>query len=104
MAIPPISGSPQVRITALYKAVAYSTEELYEERWDPRNPFEIDFGPGLEVEGWEKGMIGMRVGGRRELIVPSKMAYGTGALVYVVDLLRVKHVDYRRRSRGPASN
>jgi peptidylprolyl isomerase len=42
------------------------------------------------VEGWEESLRGMRVGGRRELIVPSKLAYGTGTLIYVIDLLKVE--------------
>jgi FKBP-type peptidyl-prolyl cis-trans isomerase len=90
VAIPPISGKHMVEISTLYKAVSYKTGKPFEERWDPRNPFEIEFGPGLENEGWEKGMIGMRVGGRRELIVPSRMAYNQGSVVYVIDLLGVK--------------
>jgi peptidylprolyl isomerase len=89
-AIPPISGKHLVEISTLYKAVSYKTGKPFEERWDPRNPFEIEFGPGLENKGWEKGMVGMRVGGRRELIVPSRMAYKKGAVVYVIDLLGVK--------------
>lgn len=40
--------------------------------------------------GWERGVNGMRVGGWRELIVPSRLAYHTGTIVYVVDLLRAR--------------
>jgi peptidylprolyl isomerase len=61
-------------------------------------PFQL--GTGAVIPGWDKGIIGMRVGGRRELIIPSSLAYGksgsgstippNSALVFVVDLLSAK--------------
>jgi peptidylprolyl isomerase len=45
--------------------------------------------PGLS-EGFERGIVGMKVGGRRELIIPAKLAYGTGPILYVVDLLAIE--------------
>ena len=81
---------PHTEIKTLYTAVTYRTREPYEVRWKPSKPFTIDFAPGFEIKGWEKGLVGMRVGGRRELIIPSRMAYHNGTLVYVIDLLSVK--------------
>jgi peptidylprolyl isomerase len=49
-----------------------------------------EFGMNSVIKGWELGLPGMRVGGRRELIVPPKLGYRTMTLVYVIDLLAVK--------------
>ncbi|MFL5900638.1 MAG: FKBP-type peptidyl-prolyl cis-trans isomerase [Solirubrobacterales bacterium] len=92
VALPPIAQTPRVKITALYTAVEVESGELYEERQDPHNPYEVEYGPGLN-EGWEKGLAGMRVGGRRKVIMPLRMTYGTsakGPLVYVIHLIRVQ--------------
>lgn len=79
-----------VEINTNFVAVGYRTGKPSEVRWAPKGSFKIEFGPGLEVKGWEKGLVGMRVGGRRKLLVPSKLAYEAGALMYVVDLLAVR--------------
>jgi peptidylprolyl isomerase len=71
-----------------YVGVNYKRGKEFEASWR-RTPFTFQFGAGEVLDGWEEGMKGMKVGGRRELIVPSKLAYGTGTLVYVIDLLRV---------------
>jgi peptidylprolyl isomerase len=92
VALPPIVQTPRVKITALYTAVEFESGELYEERQDPHNPYEVEYGPGLNP-GWENGLAGMRVGGRREVIMPLSMTYGTsakGPLVYVIHLIRVQ--------------
>lgn len=89
-AIPPSSKRSEVEIETLYEAVAYESGRPYEERWDPKHPFRLAFGPGLETQGWEKGLVGMKVGGRRELIIPSKLANEGGALVYVIDLVGMR--------------
>jgi peptidylprolyl isomerase len=53
-------------------------------------PFVLHLGAYDVVPGWEKGLAGMRVGGRRELVVPARLAGRGGARVYVVDLLSVQ--------------
>jgi len=73
-----------------YVGVNYKTGQEFESTWAKSEPSKFSFGTGEVVEGWEEGLRGMRVGGRRELIVPSKLAYGTGALIYVIDLLKVE--------------
>lgn len=75
-------------ISTHYVAYDYETGEVRENLWQA--PFDIHFGPGWQTRGWQKGMPGMRVGGIRKLIVPSELAYGNGAIVYVVKLLEVK--------------
>jgi peptidylprolyl isomerase len=71
-----------------YVGVNYSTGEEFEASWR-KTPFTFKFGSGEVLDGWEEGLKGMKVGGRRQLIVPSKLAYETGPLVYVIDLLKV---------------
>lgn len=78
------------RIGVQYVAVAYKTGRPFEVRWQQPQPFSFAFGGGEVRKGWEIGLKGLRVGGRRELILPSRLAYGTGALVYVVELLEVE--------------
>lgn len=87
VAIPRKGG---VKIRTNFVAVSYRTGKPYEVRWSKHGSFNIGFGPGIEIKGWEKGLPGMRVGGRRELLVPSKLAYGEGALLYVIDLLGIE--------------
>ncbi len=64
-----------------------------------REPFVFRLGTGTVISGWDKGLIGMRVGGRRELVIPPRLAYGsTGSgsiaphetLIFVVDLVRIE--------------
>ena len=62
-------------------------------------PYTFTLGNGTVIEGWEKGLVGMKTGGKRALIIPAHMAYGSRqvgpippntALVYVVELLEVQ--------------
>jgi peptidylprolyl isomerase len=77
------------RLALHYVGLDYKSHKPFEIRWG-KQPFVLEFGPGLELQGWEEGLPGMRVGGRRKLIVPSNLAYGQGAVVYVLDLLAVE--------------
>jgi hypothetical protein len=99
VAVPPISRRPRVELTALFTAVKYENGELYKEWQNPDVPYEVEFGPGLN-EGLENGLTGMRVGGRRELIVPGSMTVDDVPLVYVFDLLRVKT---KKAASGPGT-
>jgi peptidylprolyl isomerase len=87
------------RVSVHYVGVAFSTGEEFDASWNRGEPFEFKLGKGQVIPGWDAGVQGMRVGGRRELTIPSAMAYGArGAggvikphepLVFVVDLLSV---------------
>ncbi len=79
-------------VTIMYFGRYYETGKLFSASWDWGEPTTFKIGAGAEGEGWEEGLKGMRVGGRRELIVPSRMTTpgnvnpDVGALLYVIDL------------------
>jgi peptidylprolyl isomerase len=87
------------RVSVHYVGVAFSTGEEFDASWNRGAPFQFKLGQGQVIPGWDQGVQGMRVGGRRKLTIPSAMAYGArGAggvikphepLVFVVDLLSV---------------
>jgi peptidylprolyl isomerase len=88
-------------IRVQYTGVAWSTGRKFDSSWDRnRDPFAFRLGAGNVIPGWDQGVAGMRVGGRRELIIPPNLAYGErGAggdigpnetLIFVVDLVAVE--------------
>lgn len=87
------------KVAVHYVGVAFSTGEEFDASWNRGEPFRFTLGRGQVIPGWDQGVAGMRVGGRRRLTIPSAMAYGArGAggvikphepLVFVVDLLAV---------------
>ena len=82
-----------------YVGVAWSTNRQFDASWDRGETFDFILGNGLVIEGWDMGVVGMRVGGRRKLTIPASMGYGSRGvpgvikgdetLVFVVDLLNV---------------
>lgn len=79
------------RVWVRYFGTNYKTgEEQYPGRWPPLPPLPLELGSSGEGDAWENGIVGMRVGGRRELIIPSRLLYRTGTIDYVVDLVRVE--------------
>lgn len=82
-----------------YVGVAWSTNRQFDASWDRGDTFEFRLGAGQVIAGWDQGVAGMKVGGRRRLTIPPHMGYGNqGAggvikggetLVFVVDLLNV---------------
>jgi peptidylprolyl isomerase len=80
---------PGDAIEVNYVVFDYATGKKTASTWDLGEPTVDNFGTGEVVEAWETGLKGMRVGARRELLVPSKLAYGEGPLGYVVDLLAI---------------
>lgn len=73
-----------------YINVDYKTARVYEDNWDPPEPTYFNVGYGEVLGAWEAGMKGMRVGGRRELIVPAKLSYGRVPQIYVIELQSLK--------------
>ena len=82
-----------------YVGVAWSNGKQFDASWDRRESFEFRLGAGQVIQGWDQGVAGMKVGGRRQLTIPPDMGYGSrGAggvikggetLIFVVDLLQV---------------
>jgi peptidylprolyl isomerase len=82
-----------------YVGVAFSTGEEFDASWNRGEPFAFPLGAGRVITGWDQGVAGMRVGGRRQLVIPPHLGYGDrGAggvikpgetLIFVVDLLGV---------------
>jgi peptidylprolyl isomerase len=59
-----------------YVGVAHSTGEQFDASWDRGDPLEFRLGAGQVIAGWDQGVKGMKVGGRRQLIIPPHLAYG----------------------------
>jgi peptidylprolyl isomerase len=74
-------------MTVKYKSFDYRTAQRYEDWW--HYPFVTGFGKGESLGAWETGLRGMRVGGRRELIVPPAQAYTHVPVIYVLELVAV---------------
>lgn len=70
-----------------YKSFDYRTAQRYEDWW--HRPFVTGFGKGESLGAWETGLKGMKVGGRRVLIVPPKQAYSHVPVIYVLELISV---------------
>jgi peptidylprolyl isomerase len=87
-------------VTVQYVGVGYDSEEEFDSSWSRNEPFPLQLGSGLVIPGWEQGIEGMKVGGRRELIIPPNLAYGpegrppvigpNETLIFVIDLLAVE--------------
>ncbi|MET9732348.1 FKBP-type peptidyl-prolyl cis-trans isomerase [Streptomyces sp. NPDC006458] len=82
-----------------YVGVAFSTGEEFDASWNRGTPLRFQLGVGQVIPGWDNGVQGMKVGGRRQLIIPPHLAYGDrGAgdkiapgetLIFVCDLVAV---------------
>lgn len=87
-------------VSAHYVGVAHSTGEEFDASWNRGAPLDFRVGVGMVIQGWDQGLLGMTVGGRRKLTIPAHLAYGDrgagGAikpgetLIFVVDLVDVR--------------
>lgn len=85
-------------VSVKYVGVSYSTGEEFDSSWDRDAEFPFTLGTGGVISGWDEGVVGMKEGGRRELVIPADKAYGdTGSppsikpgetLVFVIDLIK----------------
>ena len=87
-------AKPGDTVTVHYVGVEYETGEQFDASWDRGEPIEFPL-RGL-IAGWQEGIPGMKVGGRRQLIIPPALAYGESGghrlsgktLIFVIDLLK----------------
>ncbi len=82
-----------------YVGVSWRTRKQFDASWDRGDTFRFGLGAGQVIQGWDQGVAGMKVGGRRKLTVPPQKAYGPvggghqlsgKTLIFVIDLLGVK--------------
>jgi peptidylprolyl isomerase len=93
-------ATPGSQVTVQYVLATYSAGKVIQSSWTSQ-PFTFTLGEGQVIPGWDKGVVGMHVGGRRELIIPPSLGYGANppqgaegiaandTLVFVIDLLDV---------------
>jgi FKBP-type peptidyl-prolyl cis-trans isomerase len=82
-----------------YVGVTYANGKQFDASWDRGDPFAFQLGGGQVIGGWDQGIVGMKVGGRRQLVIPPDLGYGDqgagpdippgATLVFVVDLVKV---------------
>jgi peptidylprolyl isomerase len=83
-----------------YVGVGVTSGEEFDSSWNRNEPFSFRLGAGQVIKGWDEGVVGMKIGGRRRLVIPSRLGYGErGAsgviapnetLIFVVDLLELR--------------
>jgi peptidylprolyl isomerase len=88
---------PGQQVSVHYVGVAWSSGAQFDASWDRGEPFAFGLGGGQVIAGWDQGVAGMRIGGRRRLTIPPHLGYGSAGaggvikggetLVFVVDLL-----------------
>jgi peptidylprolyl isomerase len=93
-------ATPGSEVTVQYVGVLFEDGTEFDASWDRGDTFKFGLGKGQVIPGWDQGVAGMKVGGRRELVIPSDLAYGPqgqppdippdSALVFVIDLLDVQ--------------
>jgi peptidylprolyl isomerase len=92
-------ASPGRVVEVHYVGVSWQTKRQFDASWDRGQTFKFGLGKGQVIRGWDEGVAGMKVGGRRRITIPPALAYGKrGAggvigpdetLVFVVDLVGV---------------
>ncbi len=89
-------AGPGMMVTVDYAGVSWSTGAEFDASWNRNDTFAFNLGAGQVIPGWDQGVTGMKVGGRRQLTIPPGMAYGSAGaggvigpnetLIFVVDL------------------
>ena len=93
-------ATPGQIVEVHYVGVSWKTGKQFDASWDRNDTFKFGLGKGQVIRGWDEGVKGMKVGGRRKITIPPALAYGKrGAggvigpdetLVFVVDLVGVR--------------
>jgi len=88
------------RLTMHYVGVSWSTGQQFDASWDAGEPFTFQLGRADVIPGWDEGLVGMRQGGRRLLVIPAAKGYGAQGqppdiapnetLIFAIDLLQVR--------------
>jgi peptidylprolyl isomerase len=84
------------KLTMQYVLADYASHNVLQSSWTSQ-AFSFNLGQGQVIKGWDEGIVGMKAGGRRELIIPPNLAYGAGGqgipandtLVFIVDLQKI---------------
>jgi peptidylprolyl isomerase len=94
------AAQPGQSVQVQYVGVSYANGRQFDASWDRGEPFTFQLGAGQVIPGWDQGVAGMKVGGRRQLVIPPDLAYGEQGsppaigpdetLVFVIDLLAVQ--------------
>jgi peptidylprolyl isomerase len=94
------AAQPGQTVTVQYVGVNFKGGKQFDASWDRGEPFSFPLGAGQVIKGWDEGVAGMKVGGRRMLVIPPDLGYGPDGqppvikpnetLVFVVDLLAVQ--------------
>ena len=87
------------RVSVQYVGALYDGTE-FDASWDRGQPFDVTIGGGTVIKGWDEGLVGMKAGGRRELIIPPDLGYGSqgqpptipgdATLIFIVDMLSIE--------------
>ena len=93
------AAKPGDTVTVQYVGVSFSTGDEFDASWDRGQPFPVPLGAGQVIQGWDRGLVGIRKGGRRMLTIPPELAYGregyppsiapNETLVFVIDAVDI---------------
>ena len=94
------TANPGDTVTVQYVGVRFRDGQQFDASWDRGQPFTFPLGAGQVIQGWDQGVVGMKVGGRRQLTIPSDLGYGAQGsppdiapnetLIFVIDLKKVQ--------------
>jgi peptidylprolyl isomerase len=93
------TAEPGDTLTVQYVGVRFRDGHQFDASWDRGQPFNFALGAGQVIQGWDQGLVGMKVGGRRQLTIPPQLGYGAQGsppdiapnetLIFVIDLKKV---------------